>query len=48
MVHNFFNKKTSGRRIKDQNMSNKTLAGELHNLFLLLENLIKEKCTHLS
>ena len=30
MVHNFFDKKTSGSRIKNKNMSDRQLADELH------------------
>ena len=45
MVYNFFYKKTSGSSIKNENISNKELAKELHKQ--LLENLIKEKYIHL-
>ena len=45
MVYRFFDKKTSGGAIKNENMSNKELAEEMHNQ--LLENLIKEKYTYL-
>ena len=45
MVYKFFDKKTSGSGIKNENISNKELAGELHKP--LLQNLVKEKYTHL-
>ena len=41
----FLIKKYSGSGIKNENISNKELAGELHKP--LLQNLIKEKYTHL-
>ena len=44
MVYKFFDKKTSGSGIKNENISNEELAEELYNQ--LLENLIKEKYIH--
>ena len=34
MVYNFFDKKTSGRAIKNKNISNKELSEELHKLII--------------
>ena len=42
---NFLRKKTSGRGIKNENISNKELTEELHKP--ILKNLIKEKYAHL-
>ena len=44
MVYKFFDKKTSGRGIKNENILNKEFATIINQL---LENLIKEKYTHL-
>ena len=44
MVYKFFDKKTSGRGIKNENILNKEFATIINQL---LENLIKEKHTHL-
>ena len=44
MVYKFFGKKTSGRSIKNENIFNKEFAAIINQL---LENLIKEKYTHL-
>ena len=44
LVYKFFDKKTSGSGIKNDNISNKELREALHKL---LENLIKEKFIHL-
>ena len=45
MVYKFFDKKSSGSGIKNENMSDQQLAEELYKQ--LLENLIKGKYTHL-
>ena len=45
MVYNFFDKKFSGSDIKNENMSNKALAKELHKP--ITRNLKKEKYSHL-
>ena len=44
MVYKFFDKKTSGSGIKNENISNKESAEDLHQL---LENLIKEMYNNL-
>ena len=44
MVYKFFAKKTSGRGIKNENIFNKEFAAIINQL---LENLMKEKYTHL-
>ena len=44
MVYKFFDKKTSGSSIKNENISNKESAEDLHQL---LENLIKEMYNNL-
>ena len=43
MVFNFFDKKTSGRGIKNKNISNKELAKELHRP--IIRNFNKKKST---
>ena len=43
---NSLTKKTSGSGIKNENISNKKLAEELHKP-IIIENLIKEKYIHL-
>ena len=45
MVYKFFDKKTSGSGIKNENISNKRLAEELHKPIIRKFN--KEKYTHL-
>ena len=45
MIDIFFDKKTSGGAVKNENMLNQELAEELTNQ--LLENLKNEKYTHL-
>ena len=44
MVYKFFDKKTSGSDIKNENISNKESANELRKLVKVLK---KEKYTHL-
>ena len=44
MVYKFFDKKTSGSSVKNENMSNKDFRENYTNQ--LLEILIKEKYTH--
>ena len=44
MVYKYFDKKTSGSGIKNENISNKELAEELHKP--IIEDLMKEKYTH--
>ena len=44
MVYKFFAKKSSGRGIKNENIFNKEFAAIINQL---LENLMKEKYTHL-
>ena len=45
MVYNFFDNKSSGSGIKNENMTNKELTEELHNQ--LSEDLKRGKYTHL-
>ena len=45
MLYKFFDKETSGGAVKNENISNKELAEELHKL--IIKNLRKEKYTHL-
>ena len=45
MVYNFFDKKTSGATIKNEIISNKELAEELHKP--IIRKFEKEKYTHL-
>ena len=45
MVYKFFDKKNSGGAIKNENMSNKELAGELHKP--VIKNSRQEKYTYL-
>ena len=44
MVYRLFDKKNSGIGIKNENISNKELAEELHKP--IIEDLMKEKHTH--
>ena len=46
MVYKFFDKTTSGGTFKDENISNKELAQELHKP--IIKKIKKRKYTHLS